>query len=333
MVSILHILQQIPKFVRFINKYKQFINEDIKNKITYHLSRLIKFSYENDNIRIAPCSFKKIIGEKDSLWSELEHQDSQEFYTFLITQLEEECGKITDLLPIKYNDNDDNIVLKILAHKHIHTSEKKDYSPIKDLFMGYFISNIECSFCSTLSPSFESFLTIPLSIPINKKDKDQKFTLNECLDLFVKNERLDKDNKLTCDICGIKNRSLKKIQLWKAPEILVFQLKRFVTNNYGIATSKITNQVTYPINDFDISDYFHPDSPFKNNTKYNLIGVNIHMELGFNSIHAGHYISIVKSYYNNKWGLFDDANEVIISDNDEHVQNKNAYLLFYCRNN
>ena len=47
---------------------------------------------ENDNIKIQPSSFKKLIGKKDSLWNELEHQDSQEFYTFLITKIEEECG-------------------------------------------------------------------------------------------------------------------------------------------------------------------------------------------------------------------------------------------------
>ena len=50
-----------------------------------------------------------------------------------------------------------------------------------------------------------------------------------------------------------------------------------------------------------------------------------------NSIHAGHYVSVVKNYYDNKWYLFDDANAVILCD-EHNIQSKNAYLLFYIRN-
>lgn len=346
-ISILHILQQIPIIRKFV-KYEKYMNlikdkitdkNNINNFIVYEFSRVIKLSLENDNIKIAPHSFKKIIGKKNSRWAEIEHQDSQEFYIYLITKIEEECGQQVEYLPqiIKkeYTENilhtiDCNInILQLLALNYIHKSEIKDYSLIKKMFIGYLISNTQCCYCLTNSPCFESFITLPLSIPIDKNtDIYTKYNLEICLDNMIKDEQLDSNNKLRCDICGLKNQSIKKVQIWKAPQILVIQLKRFITNIYGIQTIKIINPVIYPIYNFNISKYFHPESPYKENSIYNLIGINIHHEIDIGSINAGHYISIIKNKYNNKWYIFDDAKDPEELCEDK-IQNKNAYLLFY----
>jgi ubiquitin C-terminal hydrolase len=313
MISILHILQQLPSFVDFLikNDFNKYIKnktkiKKIENFVIYQLYRTIKLSTENDNIRISPNSLKKIVGIKDSTWAEYQHQDSQEFYTFLINTLEEECGvniiKIPKLIfdekstePLESYD-----ILRIIADNYIRKAESKDYSPIKELFIGYLLSNISCEFCSSESPSFESFITLPVSIPIKSNTHiNKKFTLEDCIGKLVKNEKLDKFNKLNCEICGLSNRSYKKIQFWKSPKILVIQLKRFITNAFGVPVSKIINPVNYPVENFDISSYFHPKSPYINSSKYNLIGINIHKEFG--SINAGHYISILKNRYDNEW--------------------------------
>lgn len=365
-VSILHILQQIPFFRKFIKytKYAKLIENkitntnEINNFIIYELGKIIFLSINNNNIEILPLDFKKLLGKKNSMWAEIEHQDSQEFYSYIISKIEEECGQHIKYIPnINFVLNINNIsknnynilekqmkpkgelvslkyeanlnILQILALNYIQRSEIKDYSSIKNFFIGYLISNTKCYFCSTNSPCFESFITLPLSIPINKNTNIKfKYKLEDCLYNMTKNEKLDKYNKLTCDICGIKNQSIKKVQIWKAPQILVIQLKRFVTNAFGVQTAKILNPVIYPVNDFNIIEYFHPDSPYKQNTIYNLIGINIHKEIGFGSLNAGHYISIVKNIHNNKWYLFDDSKKVEELDN---IQNKNAYLLFYCK--
>jgi ubiquitin C-terminal hydrolase len=382
MISILHILQQIPDFICILLNIKPK-----KKTITLEILRLFKLSINNDNRNISPISFKKIITEKNDMWGEIEHQDSQEFYTFLINQIEEECGRKIIYIPsngcsrrvpsegcsspsfliqkelenrrvpsngyspcavpsngcsstcavpdadvFSYKKDDSSTLLQLIAIKYIQTSEIKDYSFVKNLFVGYLISNTTCSLCNTNSPSFESFITLPLSIPINKNTKNiHKFGLEECFDNFVSDEKLDKHNKLKCCICSIKNRSIKKIQIWKAPKILVIQLKRFVTNQFGIQTSKILNHVNYPINNFDIIHYFHPDSPYKNNTLYNLIGINLHFSIGDKSINAGHYVSIVKNNYDNEWYVFNDSNDVIKIEKESSLQNNNAYLLFYLR--
>lgn len=349
MVSILHILQQISvlrKFAKY-EKYMTLIEDKItdKNKIrnfvVYELSRAIKISLKNDNIKIAPYSFKKLMGKKNSMWADIEHQDSQEFYMYLITKIEEECGQTVEYIPqiikneahsLEHKINIIPNILQLLALKYIHKSETKDYSPIKNMFVGYLISNTKCCYCLTNSPCFESFITLPLSIPINKNTYVHSiYGLEECLDNMTKDEQLDINNKLTCDICGLKNQSIKKVQIWKAPQILVIQLKRFITNAFGIQTAKIINPVAYPVYDFNILEYFHPDSPYKENAIYNLIGINIHREIEFGSINAGHYVSIVKNKYNNKWYVFDDAKEPEELEENE-IQNKNAYLLFYYKN-
>jgi ubiquitin carboxyl-terminal hydrolase 8 len=337
MVSVLHILQQLPIFIDFISnyKYKKYI-KNTENCIMHEIARAINLSLTNDNIRIAPDTLKRLVGKKNTIWGMQEHQDSQEFYTFIINSIEEECGNKISYIPVNnnlinnpvnnlVNNSVNNVLLQIIATNYIQKSEIKDFSPIKNMFIGYLISNVQCIHCNTLSPSFESFITLSLSIPINK-NTNEIFKLEDCLNNFVTREQLDIQNKLNCDICGIKNQSLKMIQFWKSPTILVIQLKRFIVNDYGIQTEKITNPVIYPLENFDIKDYFHPDSPHKINTKYNLIGINCHYEFG--SINSGHYISIVKSNYNKKWYLFDDSNEVQEL-NTNIIQDKNAYLLFY----
>lgn len=366
MISILHILQQMPTLRKFIinKKYIPLIEDKINNEneinnfVIYEFARLITLSLQNDNIKIAPVSFKKLMGKKNSMWTEIEHQDSQEFYTYLITKIEEECGQKVEYIPemienkssnkcVSWNEVEikpfnywsakpkliTNInVLQLLALKYIHKSETTDYSLIKNMFIGYLISNTQCYYCSTNSPCFEAFITLSLSIPINKNtNMNLKYRLEECLDNMVKDEKLDEDNKLTCDICGLKNQSIKKVQIWKSPQILVIQLKRFITNSFGVQTAKISNPVIYPVYNFDISEYFHLESPYKENSTYNLIGINIHREIGFGSINAGHYVSIIKNKYNNKWYIFDDAkNPKELEENE--IQNKNAYLLFYYKN-
>jgi ubiquitin C-terminal hydrolase len=324
MISILHILQQIPLFCDYIVT-KDFFDR-IKNtdeNVTFELFRLFKTSLENDNINITPTTFKKVVGQKNDMWLELEHQDSQEFFIFLISTIEEELGKEISYVPngIIKDKISNNPLFEICAINYLQTNQQKDFSVIKELFIGTLNSNIICKYCKTISPSFESFITLPLSIPI-KHD----ITLYDCLNLLIKDEILDKDNMVNCEICGHKNKSIKKFLFWKTPQILVIQLKRFIFNMYGICTSKNTNNIIYPIDNLDLSKYFHPDSPYKNNSKYELIGINCHIELSNKNINIGHYISIVKNRFNNKWLLFNDSKQPV---EVSQLQYGNAYLLFY----
>jgi len=334
--SILHILQQLPYFSDYIitEKYVddfKIKNLEMKTSVTYELFRIFKLSHENDNINITPSSFKKRIAKKNYMWGEIAQQDSQEFLIFMISQLEEELGNSIEYIPGRKDFlNSDN---EVITKNDIYTlcgleRNKKDFSIIKELFLGSISSNIICQYCESHAPSFENFITLSLDIPLELNKR--LVSLHDCLRHTLKDEKFDADNKVNCDFCGIKNKSTRRIKLWKTPKILIIHFKRFKTNEYGQQVNKITNQIIYPINNLDISDYFDENSPYKDKSKYDLLGINVHEELMHKSTEFGHYISAIKNKYNNKWYIFNDSCEPHHLKQDQ-LQNTNAYMLFYIR--
>ena len=327
MNSILHILQQLPSFYNYL-----ISNQNIKEVTFRELAKLFKFSHENDNMNITPASFKNVIGNKNSMWKELEQQDSQEFLIFLISELECELGnKVNFISNTNFKmDNQDSLannIYGIVAIQKYHENIKNNYSQIKELFIGSTSINLICEFCKTKSPNFEDFITLSVDIPNVIED----LSLNECLKHSFKNEKLDNKNKVHCEFCGLKSKSTKENKLWKSPKILIIHIKRFKFNDYGIQTAKITKKINYPL-DLNIDFLFDNLSPNKKNSKYKLLGVNIHEELAYKSIDVGHYVSYVKNIHDNKWYLFNDACEPI-KIKKTNLQNKNAYMLFYERMN
>jgi ubiquitin C-terminal hydrolase len=349
--SILHILQQLPIFSHYItqakfrdvliekiNKLEQ--NNPILNKkdilqefVVFELFKLFKISLETDDTIITPSTFKTLIGEKNDIWNEYKHQDSQEFFTFLISQLEEEVGTKCFYLPgLNYDTGYKNNILHSLKNTIALDTwfkfQLREYSPLKNMFNGLLQNNCKCMCCGTISSRYEPFITLPLSIPIKSiNDIDKKYSIYDCLDHLILEEQLDIDNKINCDMCGLYNQGYNKIFLWQTPKILVIHIKRFLTN-----TEKITNSIEYPINNLDLSKYFDNDSLHKNNCTYNLVGINIHESIGYeNNIDSGHYVSIIKNIINNNWYLYNDASPVKEIINEKDLQTNNAYMLFYMR--
>jgi len=342
MNSILHILQQTPVFVEYITqaKFRDSVMKKIKNKIAsnpnldeenllkefviFELFRLFKTSLENDDSSITPTTFKALIGKKNDMWNEYNHQDSQEFFNFLIFNCFESNAEQLNFIDSIKNTIVTNSWTKFQA---------REYSPLKNLFDGLVQNNRKCMCCNTNSFAFEPFLTLPVSVPIkDKTDMFKAFNIYDCIDHFVSEEQLDADNKMNCEMCGLRNRGHSKTLLWKTPKVLVIHIKRFLVNSFGIPTQKITNNVNYPITNLDLEKYFDPASPHKSSSKYDLIGINIHQAFGYgNNINAGHYTSIVKNIMNNNWYLYNDSNQVKMAYTKENLQNANAYLLFYYR--
>lgn len=349
--SILHILQQLPIFIHYLTQAKfrdvliEKINKLEKNNPTldkknvlhefviFELFRLFKISLETDDTIITPSTFKTLIGEKNDRWNEYNHQDSQEFFTFLISQLEEEVGTKCFYLPglnydIEYKNNILHSLKNTIALDSWFKFQLREYSPLKNMFNGLLQNNRKCMCCGTISSRYEPFITLPLSIPIKSIDNiSEKYSIYDCLDHLILEEQLDKDNKINCDMCGLHNQGYSKILLWQTPKILVIHIKRFLTN-----AEKITNSIEYPINNLDLSKYFDNDSLYKNNYIYDLVGINIHESIGCkNNIDAGHYVSIIRNIINNKWYLYNDARPVEEIINEEYLQTSDAYMLFYMR--
>ncbi|CAG4934218.1 unnamed protein product [Colias eurytheme] len=75
--------------------------------------------------------------------------------------------------------------------------------------------------------------------------------LATCLRAFTSEERLEQ--RYRCAACRAAQPATKKLQLWRAPPVLIIHLKRFqYVNNKWIKSQKVVN---FPFHDFDPTPY------------------------------------------------------------------------------
>jgi len=98
------------------------------------------------------------------------------------------------------------------------------------------------------------------------KEKSSECTLMDCIDLFTKNEQLGPEDPWYCPRCEEQQQAYKKFDLWKLPNILVIQIKRFSSNRY----QKLSMNVTFPVDILDISQYVINDQEKKVSILYML---------------------------------------------------------------
>lgn len=93
---------------------------------------------------------------------------------------------------------------------------------------------VKCCDCGYESNTLEDFLDISLDI-------SHASSLTKALARYTGKEYLDRENKYKCPKQGRLMRAVKQITIDRAPNVLVFQLKRFEYSMYG---SKIGKKVT-----------------------------------------------------------------------------------------
>ena len=158
-------------------------------------------------------------------------------------------------------------------------------------------------------------------IKIPGKINNGLFFLNDCLKLFCEEELLNSDNMWYCNNCKKHKTAKKQIRLFKLPQYLIIQLKKF-KNNSGFFYSSNEKKdifIKYPLNNLDLNKYVEDKEG--NKQKYDLYAVIQH----HGEISEGHYTAICK--INDIWVLFNDS---LLSKINNPVTN-DAYLLFYRR--
>ncbi|EFH70531.1 hypothetical protein ARALYDRAFT_892011 [Arabidopsis lyrata subsp. lyrata] len=91
-----------------------------------------------------------------------------------------------------------------------------------------------------------------------KRPQEESVSLDKCLEAYLAEEPLGPDNMWDCPGCKKKRQAIKKLDLWRLPEILVIHLKRFSLNN------KLEDDVDFPLDDLDLSSYIS----YKNGQTY-----------------------------------------------------------------
>jgi ubiquitin C-terminal hydrolase len=158
----------------------------------------------------------------------------------------------------------------------------------------------------------------------HKQDMDNRISLTDLLDYYTSDEKLDTYKCAKCH--SSRSKAMKKIEINKAPKVLIISLKRFRYDNVKSRSSRGNSMPTgeknesivyFETNNFDLSKYI--SEPFGDHI-YELYAVCYHDgKLG-----SGHYYSVCK--HETKWYEYNDK---IVKEYTEELVNSKAYMLFY----
>ncbi|KAJ5773808.1 Peptidase C19 ubiquitin carboxyl-terminal hydrolase 2 [Penicillium paradoxum] len=161
--------------------------------------------------------------------------------------------------------------------------------------------------------------------PTPKKLKKSVYSLDECLDEFSKEEILSQADSWYCPQCKTHVSATKKFELWRTPDILVVQLKRFSQFRGRLYGNKINTVIDFPLEGLDLSSRVQGPTDGKS-AVYDLIAVDNHM----GGLGGGHYTAYIKDFVSGAWVYCNDTSARTVTDLDSIIS-AGAYLLFYRR--
>lgn len=239
-------------------------------------------NYSNSEVSICPDKLKLIVGEKSKKFLSFGQQDSHEFLIYLLEVLEDEFKKSftnEEICKIKLCELIGSL-FDIGISSVIYSEETNEQSKI------HINERI-------------------LSLPIKKGDN---ITLYDCLNDFLKVEKLDGDSKWFSEKYNKNVVAYKRLILKKLPKYLIIHLKRF---SYFSSSNK-NNKAVKCDEKIIIED-----------RNYDLRGIIYHS----GTANGGHYISVIK--LNGEWYLCNDGT-ITKLDNIENYLNY-GYIYLYVK--
>ncbi|CAN6196913.1 unnamed protein product [Urochloa humidicola] len=154
------------------------------------------------------------------------------------------------------------------------------------------------------------------------KGTEDSVALHGCLEAFLKEEPLGPDDMWYCPCCKKHQQAMKKLDLWRLPEVLVIHLKRFSYTQF--TRNKLETLVDFPTTDLDLSSYI-TDKSKQPSTHYRLYAISNH----YGNMGGGHYTASIYHEEGKGWYKFDDDYVTPIS--EDSIKTSAAYVLFYRR--
>ncbi|VDQ00993.1 unnamed protein product [Trichobilharzia regenti] len=129
---------------------------------------------------------------------------------------------------------------------------------------------------------------------------NQTLKLSDCFERFTDVEQLGSRDLWYCNRCKAEKPATKKFDLWKLPDVLVVQLKRF--RSHLRFHDKIDTLLEFPLTGLDLTSQVLEK---QSNDKfiYDLVAVSNHM--GY--LGGGHYTAFALNAHVNRWYYFDDS--------------------------
>ncbi|CAO3696223.1 unnamed protein product [Rhizopus stolonifer] len=310
MNSIIQCLSGTLPFARYFisGVFRQHVNRTNKlgtgGILTERFADLLRAMWNENYNFVSPMTFRDAIIKFAPRFSGTNQHDSQEFLTFLLDGIHEDVNLARKpMQEIEYDNLPDWQASAMSWERYLtrHTSI------VVSLFQGQYQSRLICSSCKHTSTTYTPFMSLSLPIP-PKRLKITNLTLYQCLDFFVKEEVLEKEDAWFCPQCKKKRKATKQLTLSRLPDVLLIHLKRFSAD--GLFKNKLDTMVKYPTRGFDLHGYVSKFIPPKQSSAqdrasstYDLYAVSNH----YGSLSGGHYTAYVKDGHRDVWHYFDDS--------------------------
>ncbi|KAG7441398.1 ubiquitinyl hydrolase [Guyanagaster necrorhizus] len=171
---------------------------------------------------IKPTGFKALIGKGHEEFSTMRQQDSEEFFTYLITALRRD------------------------GHKHKDGAEADATS----VFAYGMEQRLQCNDCKKVRYRVDNMDVVSVSVPTVEKGKDadgktlyEEVQLWKCLELLLGIDAL----KYTCPSCQKSVHALRQSKFASFPDVLVVQAKKFQLVDW--VPAKLDIPVLLPVGD------------------------------------------------------------------------------------
>ncbi|NXI44598.1 UBP50 hydrolase, partial [Galbula dea] len=315
MNAVLQCLCSVPPFVDYFlsGKYKAATDKENGEYAAAFRRLMSAMCLGKSGCVVSPEIFHSVLEMKHPSFRKGTQQDAQEFLICLLNELHEALKNVRAQLCPHLNDN---AVFKKRRVTNARGSKASvgETSIVTQLFEGQLSYAITCLECKTTIDRPESFTVLSLPIP-----SMSACSLQDCLQCFFQEDTLTSNNQIHCSSCKTKRDGVVNGTITKAPQIMIFHLKRFEWEDKH--RRKLSTNIHYPLSSLDLSPYCSPH--LCRDAEYSLCAVVIHH--GF--LDDGHYMAFCKRSATDNWYSFDDAQ---ISEIPKSlVQADTAYLLFY----
>lgn len=315
----IQILSQLPLLNQFLDKQIIINPTKIEKTLYDNWNEIRKILLDSEVTGcLHPSGFLNSVqvisrSKKRPLFQENEPNDISEFLLFFIESIHC-CFSRTHPITFSGTAHNETDNLAIQCYKLMKETYDNEYSEMLHIFQGIFVSQLSSTTTEEIYGSTpEMYFILDLPIPVKPV-----CTLYDCIDEFIKPERLEGDNAWFNEKKNQKESVLKTFLFWSFPNVLVICLKRFSFDGL----SKTNTNVQYS-HELDLRKYVRGYRASE--YIYDLKGVCNH----FGGIHNGHYTAFVKSK-DNKWFYCDDEQVQFVEDTS-HIITHAAYCLFYVK--
>jgi len=319
-------------------KYKQELNVTnplgCGGKLAIEFSKFLKLMWSGESRSssskaVSPKQMHRALEQfAPHLMEGYEQQDVQEFLAYMLDGLSEDLNLVKEKPPPDNMTEDEEEKMyadmeakhgeEYVAAMHWKKYLLRNKSFLVDICQGQLRSVLTCTECGYSSKTYDPYLYLSLPVSVNMR------SLADSLNSFLEEETLDGDDRWRCKRCKKQVVTTKKMDIYKAPSVLILHLKRFSFSYRTGATSKVNTYLEIPLT-LNLSEYIV--STHKDSLTYDVIGVCNHSgPHGF-----GHYTATCKHPIDNFYYHFNDDEVVLRVEDLNDVISSHAYVVFLLR--